>query len=113
MNIVGMRLWVKTACIAVLIAVILAPMAEAGWVWTPETGWMNAKQTPKATAKEQFEDASVFYEKASTIGLVPPFPWSDGSIPIQSSPKRRIFWRPTVCFGRSTTRGLTSGSNSF
>lgn len=63
MEIAGMGRYVRTAFVTVLIAVVPVPVAEAGWVWTPETGWMNSRQTPKATAKEQFEDAGALYEK--------------------------------------------------
>lgn len=46
------------AWFALLMGVVIAaaPVAEAQWVWTPQTGrWVNAKKLPKETAELQLE----------------------------------------------------------
>ncbi len=42
----------------------LVPEAEAGWVWTPQTGWIGPAGAVKDTPKEQLEFALGFFEKA-------------------------------------------------
>ena len=41
----------------------LAPVAEAGWVWTPQTGWIGPAGAVKDTPKEQLEFAMSFFEQ--------------------------------------------------
>lgn len=42
----------------------LAPVAEAGWVWTPQTGWIGPAGAVKDSPKEQLGFALSFFEKA-------------------------------------------------
>lgn len=55
----------RTAVVGFFTALFLlsASEAQAKWIWTPETGWMNAKATPKASAKEQFEEGTRLYKE--------------------------------------------------
>ena len=63
----GMRqsvIYLLRAVVAGLLTVcVLCSESQAKWVWTPETGWMNAKATPKASAEEQFKEGMRLYEK--------------------------------------------------
>lgn len=54
------------AAVAGFLAVLVllpASEAQAKWIWTPETGWMNARAVPKATAGEQFSEGMRLYEE--------------------------------------------------
>ena len=47
----------------ILIGVISANVADAYWIWTPESGkWMNPKYAVKDTPKEQYDWAMNFFE---------------------------------------------------
>lgn len=46
-----------------LVATLTAcPVAEAGWVWTPQTGWIGPSGAVKDTPKEQLDYALGFFE---------------------------------------------------
>ncbi len=58
----------RRCCVVVVsafLSLVLFSEAQAKWIWTSETGWMNARAVPKATAEEQFSDATRLYEKKS------------------------------------------------
>ncbi|MFN0059713.1 MAG: outer membrane protein assembly factor BamD [Planctomycetota bacterium] len=47
-----------SAAIALLLVALALPRAvEAGWVWTPQTGWYNPARAVKSTAPELLEQA--------------------------------------------------------
>ncbi len=51
--------------LTVLFALIGCPAStEAGWVWTPQTGWIGPAGAVKDTPKEQLAFALSFFEKA-------------------------------------------------
>ncbi len=54
---------VRVAWLLALLFVLPLSEAQAKWVWTPETGWMNAKATPKPSAEEQLEEGMRLYKK--------------------------------------------------
>lgn len=51
-------------CIVVMI-VLVGPMpsAAAGWIWTPQTGWIGATGAVKDTPEEQLQHALSFFER--------------------------------------------------
>ncbi len=58
-----MRLRLSGAAALALWVLILVSAADAGWIWTSETGWMRKKYIPKATAREQYDHAAELHGK--------------------------------------------------
>lgn len=52
-------------CLVVVIAVVgVAGQLEAGWTWSPQTGWIGPSGAVKDTPAEQLDYALSFFEKA-------------------------------------------------
>lgn len=63
---VAVRPWVMVSCAAAVLLLACSPLvsvARAGWVWTPETGWMNEKYVPEPSPEEQYAKAERLLEK--------------------------------------------------
>jgi outer membrane protein assembly factor BamD len=53
----------KTLIFAVILLVLSAKSAYPYWIWTPKTGkWINPKNAPKPSPKEQYEYALTLFE---------------------------------------------------
>ncbi|MDI6605686.1 MAG: outer membrane protein assembly factor BamD [Candidatus Omnitrophota bacterium] len=53
----------KTLIFAVILLVLSVKTAYPYWIWTPKTGkWINPKNAPKPSPKEQFEYALTLFE---------------------------------------------------
>jgi outer membrane protein assembly factor BamD len=54
----------KTLILTAVLLFFCFQPAYSYWIWTPKTGkWVNPKNAPKATPKEQFEFAKAFYDE--------------------------------------------------
>lgn len=54
----------KTLILTISLLFFCLQPAHSYWIWTPKTGkWINPKNAPKPTPKEQFEYALSFYEQ--------------------------------------------------
>jgi len=53
----------KTLIITIILLALSSGAAYPYWIWTPKTGkWVNPKNAPKPSPKEQFEYAKTVYE---------------------------------------------------
>ena len=50
-------------CVIILLAAAAAPSASAGWVWSPQTGWVGPTGAVKDTPEEQLAFALGFFER--------------------------------------------------
>ncbi len=48
---------------AVVLTAIFQPVASAGWVWSPQTGWVGPSGAVKDTPEEQLAHAMSFFEQ--------------------------------------------------
>lgn len=56
----------RCACLlSLLFAVLIArpPSAQAGWIWSPQTGWVGPSGAVKDTPEEQLAHAAKFFEQ--------------------------------------------------
>ena len=59
MGLMMIRRWI----VVLVLLMSLPGRLEAGWVWTPQTGWLGPGGAVKDTPEEQLKHALAFFEK--------------------------------------------------
>ncbi len=57
------RIRLSALCLALLMSLVVAPPAFAGWVWSPQTGWIGPTGAVKDTPEEQLVFAVACFDR--------------------------------------------------